>query len=446
MKRAKHESLQSNRYDWEFRARPEQLEPPGDWLVWFLRAGRAFGKTRAGSEWVRKQAFDHPGVHIGLMGRTLEHVLDVQVYGRSGIINISPPWFRPRMDKKTLVWPNGSTASLYSSHSPNALRGPQHEKFWGDEVATWRNLQECVDSTLLNMRDGRDPRILYTTTPRPIPRLVKLQEELDTVVVTGSTYDNMANLPHAYIELIRRRFEGTRMGLQEIYAQQLMEAEHALWRWAWIEDHRILDKTPAFPETITKPWLHVPISKVIVALDPAVTSDEETSDEHGLVVVGRGIEERPRGYVLEDDSGIDTPKGIATRAVSAYHRWRARGVAPMAEIVAEANNGGDWIESVLRSVDPAIPYRKVHASIGKFPRAEPISAIYEQQLVSHMGTFPELETELVGWEPGDPSPSRLDALVWGLTALDLVDDAPAFEAFVTSSGLAKHSGLSGYHG
>ena len=433
LKKVRHEQLLANRYDWEFRARPEQLPPPGKWLVWFLRAGRAFGKTRAGGEWIRKIAHDRPGVSIALVGRTLDDVFKVMLHGRSGIFTVAPPYFMPKMEKGVIYWPNGSEAHIYSSEVPNALRGPQHEIAWLDEVAAYRNVSEVVDTLMMNMRDGRDPRILMTTTPRPLPRLVKLQEELDTVVVTGSTYDNRSNLPKAYLDMIRRRYEGTRLGLQEVYAQQLLEAEYALWHWETIENNRILDKTAAYEPEIVHEHLHIPLLRCVVAIDPAVT-DGEDSDESGILVTGMQENEDPAiGLVLEDASGRYSPKGVAERAISAYHKWNADG------IVAEVNNGGDWIEEVVRSVDPSVPYETVHASVGKRTRAEPVSALYEQNRVKHVGSFPELEMEMVSWEPdgAEPSPSRMDAMVWGFNALKLIEGDPGFEAYSQRIGTSR---------
>jgi predicted phage terminase large subunit-like protein len=388
---------------WRAIARENQLPPDGDWLTWLILAGRGFGKTRAGAEWVQENVPRY-GRWI-LAGATAGDLRDIMIEGESGILAIAREPFRPRYEpsKSRLTWPNGSVALLLSADEPERFRGKQAEAAWLDEVAAWR-YPEAFVQLQMGLRLGPSPRQVITTTPRPTPIIRELIADSTTVVTGGSTYENRANLAPKFFEQVIRRYEGTRIGRQELHAELLTDVEGALWTLAML-DHR---KPPMVP---AKDGWVPDMLRVVVAIDPAVTNTEG-SDETGIIVAGLGHD--GRGYILADRSTKASPNDWARRAIAAYDEFGAD------RIVAEVNNGGDLVESVLRTVRPTIPYRAVHASKGKRTRAEPVSALYEQKRVSHVDTFAVLEDQLTTWEPeaGD-SPDRLDALVWALTDLML---------------------------
>jgi predicted phage terminase large subunit-like protein len=367
-------------------------------------AGRGFGKTRTGAEWVREQVKTGKCSRLALVAQDAGDARDVMVEGESGILAISPPNNRPKYEpsKRRLTWPNGAMATLYAADDPDALRGPQHDGAWLDELAKWKYAQEAWDNLMMGLRLGTNPQAVITTTPRPMSIIKQLmkrahpQEGDGTVVLTkGSTYENLGNLSPAFRQIIER-YEGTRLGRQELEAEVLEDVEGALWTLAQIDKLRVTQA----PD----------LSRIVVAIDPAVTSTAE-SDETGIVVAGKGIDKHY--YVLADESmGRVAPAVWAARAVNAYHDHKAN------VIVAEANNGGDMIRDLIRTVDPKVPVIKVHASRGKLTRAEPISMLYEQGRVHHAGTFPHLEDQMCNYVPGDgDSPDRMDSLVWALTQL-----------------------------
>ena len=392
-------------YDWPRWALPGQLPPASDWRVWLLLAGRGFGKTRSGAEWLRGQVESGRARRIALIGPTAGAARDVMVEGESGLLACCPPWARPLFEpsKRRLTWPNGAIATCYSAEEPERLRGPQHDLIWADELAAWR-YPEAWDMAILGLRLGDSPRALITTTPRPGRLLRQLMADPATVVTRGSTFDNAANLAPQALAEFRRRYDGTRLGRQELYAEILDEAQGALWTRAMIEA-ALVEKAP-------------PLTRVVIALDPAVTSGEQ-SDETGIIVAGLG--EDGLGYVLADLSGRHSPEGWARRAVTAYQDWQAD------RIIGEVNNGGEMIEHTLRSLrdvegqalGQAVAFKQLRASRGKQARAEPVAALYEQGRVKHLGAFPALEDQLCQWEPlgGSRSPDRLDALVWALSEL-----------------------------
>lgn len=392
MEKLTHEA----RYRWTLQARPNQLPPPGAWRTWLVLAGRGFGKTRTGAEWIRSQVETSACGRLALVAPTAADARDVMVEGESGLLAIAPPWNRPKYEpsKRRLTWPNGALATLYSADEPERLRGPQHDGAWCDELASWR-YAEAWDMLQFGMRLG-DPRTVVTTTPKPKKLLLDLIKADSTAITRGSTYENRANLAPAFLEQIVAKYEGTRLGRQELNAEVLEDVEGALWKRQQLDDLRVST--------------HPDLTRVVVAVDPAVTSGDD-ADETGIIVAGIGSD--GHGYVLRDQSGRFSPDAWARRAVAAFH------AASADRLVAEANNGGDLLETVLRTVDRSIPYTKVHASRGKQTRAEPVAALYEQQRVHHVGGFPELEDQLCGWVPGDKSPDRLDALVWALTFLML---------------------------
>ncbi len=393
--------------DWTAKARPEQLPPPGDWSHWLILAGRGFGKTRTGAEWVRK--FAESGVsRIALVGPTAGDVRDTMVEGESGIMSICPDWSRPIYEpsKRRLTWPNGTIATMFSSEEPERLRGPQHHAVWCDELAAWANVEETWNMMLFGLRLGSHPRTAITTTPKPIKILKELvaRNGQDVVVTRGSTYDNRANLAPAFFSQIVRRYENTRLGRQELNAEILEDVEGALWSRNVIESSRVQKGE----------WLDM--RRIVVAIDPAISVGED-SDETGIVVAGLGFDDE--AYVLEDISGRYSPTEWATKAVGAYRRHNAD------RIIAEKNQGGDMVENTIRMVDANVPIRLVHASRGKIVRAEPISALYEQGRVHHVGMFTELEDQLCSFSPGSKnSPDRLDSLVYAITELLVVGQRP----------------------
>ncbi len=388
---------------WELLRRREQTPPDGDWLTWLILAGRGWGKTRTGAEWVQANT-NRYGRWI-LAGRTSGDLRDIMIEGESGILRIAREHNRPTYEpsKRRLVWPNGAVAALRSADEPEGFRGLQAEAVWADELAAWE-YPEAWDQLQLGVRLGERPRQVVTTTPRPTRIVRELLADEGTVTTRGSTYDNRANLAPAFFRQIVSKYEGTRLGRQELHAEILDDIPGALWT-------RDLIRTFTPPRIERAGELQLDLARVVVAIDPAVTHGED-SDETGIVVAGLDV--HGRGHVLADRSCRLSPDGWARRAIAAYRDYGAD------RVVAEVNNGGDLVESVLRAVDPNIPYTAVHASRGKRVRAEPVAALYEQGRVTHAEVFPELEDQLCTYTPesGD-SPDRLDALVWAITHLML---------------------------
>jgi len=387
------------RYDWNFWARPSQKLPSGNWFCWLLRSGRGYGKSRTGSETVIQWAMKGYSP-IALVGQTKADVRDTMVeVGDSSILKVAPPWFRPAYEpsKRRLVFPNGVTCFIYSGDEPDQLRGPQHMKAWVDELAKFKYAQETWDNLEFGLRKGDNPQIICTTTPRPIKIIRDLIADKRTVETRGNTLDNASNLNPQYLERVVSKYQGTRLGRQELNGDLLDDNPEALWKRADIDNYRV--------RTIPQ------LSLVVVGVDPAVTS-KAGSDDTGIVVAGKGI--NGHGYILGDYTVHDTPNKWAEAAITAYHKHQAN------KIIGEVNNGGDLVELNIKTVDPSVRFESVHASRGKATRAEPISALYEQGKVHHFGTFPELEDQMVEWIPGaDKSPDRIDSLVWSLAALDL---------------------------
>lgn len=399
-------------YNWRFNARAKQLPPEGRWSKWLVMAGRGFGKTRTGAEWVNEVASRDPTARIALVGRTGTDARDVMVEGESGIIAKSPPWFMPRLVRKFVYWPNGAQARIFSAEEPDELRGPQHTHAWCDELAAWKYM-DTWDQLLFGLRLGDNPQALITTTPRPIPVVKGLLEEAkddprEVRVVRGGTRENEANLARTFLTQIVKKFEGTRLGRQELDGEVLEDTPGALWKLKAIDE----DRVKRCPELV----------RIVVAVDPAVTA-EEGSAETGIVVAGVGYpnpdSEELHAYVLDDRSELLTANEWAQRAVQTLKDQQAD------RIVAEVNNGGDLVEINIRTVDPMVPYKAVHASRGKRTRAEPVSALYEQHKVHHVGAFKELEDQMCTWQPAEgKSPDRVDALVWAITEL-LLDEPPS---------------------
>ena len=389
-------------YSWPLIARNNQTPPNGLWTAWMLLAGRGFGKTRAGAEWVRAQVESGRVRRIALVARTPTEIRHTMIEGPSGLLNICPPWAMPEYEStnRKLTWPNGATAFIYSSYEPDQLRGQQFEAAWCDELASWKYPRDTWDTLAFTLRFGADPRCVITTTPKPIALLRELVARPDIVVTRGTTYDNEDNLAHSFYSQIRNTYEGTKIGRQEIHADLIDQAEDALWDRDWIDDGRV----ERAPESLVEG---------VVAIDPSVTSNPRSS-ETGIVVAG--IDSEKHCYVLADGSDRMSPNKWAERAIALYDKHSA------SRIIGEVNNGGDLVQEVLRTASggQTFRFRAVTASRGKYARAEPTSALYEQGRVHHVGTFPDLEDQMCTWTPKSSyeiSPDRMDALVWAITHL-----------------------------
>ena len=393
-------------YTWEFWARPDQLPPKeaqggGPWRTALWLAGRGYGKTRTGAEWVRAKIETGNFGRVALVGPTASDVRDVMVLGESGILNICPPWNRPvyQSTKRRIVWPNGAYAMLFSAEESDRLRGPQHDAAWCDELCAWKN-PATWDMLLFTLRLGQNPQCVVTTTPKPIAILRELVEAPSTAIVKGSTFDNASNLAPEFIKSIRAKYEGSRLGRQELFAEILDDTPGALWSYDILEKQK---KTA--PEDM---------QRIVVAVDPAMTSGD-SADETGIVVVGRDA--HGQAYVLEDASVHGSADEWGRASVAAYYRWKAD------RIVVEINQGGDLVERVIRTVDSSVAIKTVRATRGKVVRAEPVAALYEQGKVWHAAVFEELERQMTMFTTDfDPlkmgySPDRVDALVGGLTEL-----------------------------
>jgi phage terminase large subunit-like protein len=378
-------------YDWDLWRRDKQIPPEGDWRVWLVLAGRGFGKTRVGAEWIRVKARDN--AIVNLIGATADDARDIMIEGESGILAICPSNERPAYlpSKRRLEWPNGARSLIFTADEPERLRGKQHMQLWCDELAAWR-FAEAWDQAMFGLRLGKDPRAVVTTTPKPTKVITSLLALPTTVKTVGTTYENQDNLAPAFLSDILAKYEGTRLGRQELNAELLEDTEGALWTRAILDSYRV-SRAPQ-------------MGRIVVGVDPSATSG---GDEAGVIVAG--LDARKDAYVLDDLSIQGSPDAWARQAVVAYHRHKAD------RLVAESNQGGEMVSQVIRSVDSSVPVTLVHASKGKQARAEPIAALYEQGRVHHVGAFAQLEDELCSWVTGGPSPNRLDALVWALTAL-----------------------------
>ncbi|WBU57529.1 DNA-packaging protein [Paracoccus sediminicola] len=397
----------------EFWALPHQLPPEGDWKSWVIMGGRGAGKTRAGAEWVRRKVEgavpEAPGecARVALVGETFDQVREVMVFGDSGILACSPPDRRPvwEASRRRLVWPNGAVATAFSAHEPEALRGPQFDAAWVDELAKWKKAEDSWDMLQFALRLGAHPQQVVTTTPKNVEVLKRILRSASTVTTHAPTDANRAYLAESFLAEVEARYGGTRMGRQELEGVLLEDVEGALWTTAMVEACRV-DRLPK-------------LDRVVVALDPAVSSGA-ASDECGIVVAGvaaQGAPETWRAYVIEDGSVRGSPLDWARAAIAAMDRHKAE------RLVAEVNQGGDLIESVLRQVDPLVPFRGLRAGRGKALRAEPVAALYEQGRVKHLRgpSLGALEDQMCrmslrGYE-GKGSPDRLDAMVWAVHAL-----------------------------
>lgn len=404
------DELDALEYDWNFWARPSQMAPVGDWLGWLIMTGRGWGKNRTAAEFCTREIKAGRSERSGFIARTGADIRDVVVEGESGIMRICPPDFRPLWEpsKRRLSWPNGAVTHTYSAEEPDVLRGPQHDLVWGDELAAWK-FRETWDNAMFGLRIGLKPRWIATTTPKVTPLMKKLlmdsvprsfydsspNKRSGSIVLSGgSTYENIANVAPTFIKEVIRRAEGTRLAKQEIYGKMLEDSIDALWKRDQLDADRVIK--------------HPPLKQVVVAVDPAASVSDDSS-ETGIMVCGAGVD--GHGYLIEDVTLKGKPEQWAAAAVAAFHRHKAN------RIIAESNNGGDMVIATIQAVDKMVPCKKIIASRAKYTRAEPVATLYAQHLVHHVGYYAELEDQQCLWVPGEQSPDRLDALVWGFSDL-----------------------------
>ena len=407
LSKQRSEDLWELEYSWRFWARDDQSAPKGDWRVWFVMAGRGFGKTRMAAEWIRAQAEADGTLRIALVAATLHEARTVMIEGESGLLAIAPDEMRPTWEPslKRLVWPTGAIANVFAASEPEGLRGPEHHIAWADEVAKWDNAEPIWDNLMMTMRLGDNPRIVATTTPRAVPLVRRLQTENGIAITRGAMDANRAHLPHSYRAAMHEVYGGKRLGRQELLGEFLEDVEDALWTRDLIERCRVLRQAQDDRA----------YSRIVIGVDPPAS---KTGDACGIVAVGKGTD--GKAYVLADHSVKGrSPEGWARAVAAAAEAWGAD------RVVAEVNQGGDMVESTLRAADVGMPVKKVHASRGKVARAEPVAALYEAGKAFHAGAFPELEDELCGlisgggYEGPGRSPDRADALVWAMTELML---------------------------
>lgn len=398
------EQAEAELYNWRNWARPNQLEPEEAYSIWLILAGRGYGKSRAGAEWIKQKVYEGHD-RIALVGATAADVRDVMIEGESGLLNVFPPSQRPEYQpsKRRVIFRNGCVAYTYSAEEPNRLRGPQHSVAWGDEIAAWK-YPDTFDQLMFTLRLGNAPKAMFTTTPRPTELIKKLTKRQGCIVTTGSSYENRENLAADWFEQNIAQYEGTRLGRQEIYAEILDDVEGALWTLAQIESLRGNERSE--------------YKRKAVAVDPAISANEK-SDETGIVVGGVTDDDFMQADILADCSLIGSPDEWAKAAVLAYHQHECD------YVVAEVNQGGDMVERMIHNIDPQIRVKQVRATRGKYVRAEPVSMLYEQGRVRHCGVFKHLEDQMTQWSPvhDKDSPDRLDALVWLLTELMLEKEA-----------------------
>lgn len=406
------DALRALPYLFDVWAHPHQLPPDGDWRTWVILGGRGAGKTRAGAEWLRGQVEGStplaagPAERLALIGETYDQVRDVMIQGDSGLLACAPPDRRPmwKASERKLIWANGAMAQAFSASDPEALRGPQFDAAWADELAKWKKGQDCWDMLQFALRLGQNPQVCVTTTPRNVALLRRLLALPSTVQTHAATEANRANLAPSFLSDVRARYAGSRLGRQELDGELLEDVQGALWSAAQLE--KLRREAPP------------PLSRVVIAVDPAVSAGK-ASDACGIVVVGALTDGPPQdwcAFVLEDCTVQGAqPLAWARAAIAARDQYSAD------RLVAEVNQGGALVESVLRQVDPFVPFRALHAARGKGARAEPVAALYEQGRVFHLSGLGELEDQMCqmtarGYQ-GQGSPDRLDAMVWAIHEL-----------------------------
>ncbi|WP_339822936.1 terminase family protein [uncultured Parasphingorhabdus sp.] len=419
-------------YHWNFWARPEQRPPAGDWSIWLIMAGRGFGKTRAGAEWVRQIAECDGSARFALVSANYAETRTVMVEGESGLLSIAPPKQRPNWEPslKRLTWENGAQAHLYSAAEPEGLRGPQHSHSWCDEIAKWLNnagqAEAAWDNLKMGLRLGYRPQMVATTTPRPVP-LVRALAGGEAVITRGRTQDNDLHLPVAFLTAMEGDYGGTRLGRQELDGELIEDFEGALWTRAMIEECRVSRNAVRVERSrdtlapsnrsldFARDEREVGFARIVIGVDPPASAK---GDACGIIVAGLGAD--GKAYVLADTSVEKaSPETWARKVADAADRYDAD------RVIAEANQGGAMVKSVLHAAKISLPVKLVHASRGKVARAEPVAALYENGRVHHVGAFPQLEDEMCGllvgggYEGPGRSPDRADALVWALTELML---------------------------
>ena len=417
-------------YHWEVLSRPEQYSPPGDWDIWLYLAGRGAGKTRSGAEWVNEERKKNARRRIAFVAATAADVRDIMVEGDSGIITVLSPTDKPNYEpsKRRLTWSASSIsipgspvrklpqciATCFSAEKPDQLRGPQHDLAWADEMAKWPRMQDAYDNLMFGLRIGENPKLFISTTPRPVKLIKELVKDPNCVITTGTTYDNRMNLAPTFLGRLLKRYEGTRLGRQELLAEILDDNPDALFTRENLDQFRV---------KLTKELLNK-IESSVVALDPAVTIGEASADT-GIICAGMAIEEddMEHYYILADRTVHSKPRGWARTAIMTHDEWFCNAV------VGEVNNGGDMIEHTLRTISweegedytpgSDIYYESVRATKGKLIRAEPVSALAEQGRLHIVGNMPDLEDQMCTWSAslGEKSPDRLDAMVWAVTWL-----------------------------
>ncbi len=394
---------------WEVWARDDQLPPEGGWRTWLILGGRGAGKTRAGAEWVRgialaRRRFGERARNIALVGESLADVREVMIEGVSGLLSVHRRCERPVWEptRRRLEWANGAVAYAFSADDPESLRGPQFEAAWCDEICKWRRAESAFDNLQFGLRLGAHPRQAITTTPRPVPLLRRLLADDTTKVARAATRANAYQLAPQFLEQIVARYANTRLGRQELEGELIEAREDSLFPRERIERARVES--------------HPPLARIVVAVDPPASS-RAGADACGIVAAG--LDDDGKVFVLADESaGGLSPLQWAGRAIALYRRLRAD------RIVVEVNQGGEMARAVLGETDASVPVMEVRATRGKFLRAEPVAALYEQGRVAHLGSFPQLEDEMADFGAdglsNGRSPDRLDALVWAVTALVLM--------------------------
>jgi phage terminase large subunit-like protein len=404
----KNSFLDALKYNWRNWARPNQLPPEGDWDIWILLAGRGFGKTRTGAEYIKDRMLAEPMTRVGIIGQTIGAARDICVEGESGLLSVLDPKHVEKYNRSLgqLRLKNGSMAFTFSGGDPEKLRGFQSHYLWLDELCAFDYAQSTYDMGLMGLRLGRNPRMVVTTTPKPTPLIIELvnrsRHEPDKVrITTGSTFDNAANLPDSTLNALRARYEGTTLGRQELYAELILEEPGALWKRQLIEANRVPEGSVSIEE----------MAEIVIGVDPNMSQGTERATECGIVVAGRGRD--GKGYLLYDGSMLrPSPDAWANRVVGLYHEYRAN------QVVAEVNQGYDLVVHTIHTVDQKVPVKKVYSARGKSLRAEPIAAMSEQGRIHHVGAkFDSLEDQMVQWLPGSASPDRLDAYVHAFTKL-----------------------------
>jgi phage terminase large subunit-like protein len=403
---------------WEFWARAAQLPPHGSWRLWLVLAGRGFGKTRMGAEWVRARALENGDVRIALVGATLAEARAVMVEGESGLLNLTcGDGLRWEPSLHRITWPNGAQATLFSAAKPDSLRGSQHHFAWADEIAKWDKGIAAWDNLMLGLRLGHAPRAVATTTPRPVALVRRLVGEAEKTanqveITRGRTIDNEANLPGSFLTAMDLAYAGTRTGRQELDGELIQDIAGALWTRDLIEQRRVA----VVPE----------MRRIVIGVDPPITAH---GDACGIIAVGLGVDDK--AYVLADHSVCGaTPEGWARAVAGAAESWNAD------RVVAEGNQGGEMVTATLRAADLGMSLKRVHASRSKSARAEPVAALYEAGRAHHVGAFPVLEDQLCGlitggrYEGPGRSPDRADALVWAMSEAMLGRDGGRFRVRV----------------